>query len=102
MKKYIIIAVAFAIVGSITGYGYFLLMDQPTVPAVMPDTHQVSASVSAQPQQLANPASVNCVQTKGGTLEIVDTPEGQQGMCHLPSGAVCEEWVLMRGTCGAE
>ena len=32
--------------------------------------------------QIANPASVNCID-KGGTLEIVDAPEGQHGICTL-------------------
>lgn len=48
--------------------------------------------------QLANPASVNCV-NNNGTLEIVDTNEGQVGMCTLPGGKVCEEWSYLRGEC---
>jgi len=44
---------------------------------------------------LANPASVYC-EDQGGTLEIVDTPEGQVGMCHFANGQVCEEWALFR------
>ena len=49
-------------------------------------------------QTIANPASVNCID-KGGTLEIVDTPEGQQGICTLKDGTKCEEWAYMRGEC---
>ncbi|HUY62796.1 MAG TPA: DUF333 domain-containing protein [Candidatus Paceibacterota bacterium] len=57
-------------------------------------SHQGSGS------QLANPASVNCTQTLGGTLEIVDEANGQVGYCHLPDGRVCEEWALYQGgTC---
>jgi len=48
---------------------------------------------------LANPASVYCEQ-QGGKLRITDTPEGQIGMCKLPSGEECEEWAYMRGICG--
>ncbi len=48
---------------------------------------------------LPNPASAYCEQ-HGGELTIVDTPEGQLGMCRLPSGEECEEWAYMRGTCG--
>lgn len=55
-------------------------------------------TVSPQPQ-LPNPASVYC-QQQGGTLELVDTPQGQQGFCTLPSGERCEEWALFRGECG--
>jgi putative hemolysin len=46
---------------------------------------------------LANPASVNCVDKLGGTLQIVDTAKGQAGYCHLKDGRVCEEWALFRG-----
>jgi uncharacterized protein len=48
--------------------------------------------------QIANPASENCI-AKGGTLEIVDAPEGQHGMCTLADGTRCEEWAFMRGEC---
>ncbi len=55
---------------------------------------------SAGTTQLANPASVHCEQ-EGGKLEIVDTPEGQQGICTLKDGTRCEEWAYMRGECPA-
>ncbi len=44
---------------------------------------------------MANPASVYC-KDQGGTLEIVDTTEGQVGMCHFVNGQICEEWALFR------
>jgi putative hemolysin len=50
--------------------------------------------------QIANPASVNCGQL-GGVLDLVDTPEGQIGICTLPDGQECEEWALLRGECPA-
>jgi putative hemolysin len=50
---------------------------------------------------IANPASTNCI-NKGGSLEIVDGPDGQIGMCTFPSGAKCEEWALLRGECSAQ
>lgn len=50
--------------------------------------------------QLPNPASVHCTETLGGTLQIVDTSEGQIGVCRLPDGRRCEEWELYRtGAC---
>ncbi|VVB75101.1 Uncharacterised protein [uncultured archaeon] len=49
---------------------------------------------------LANPASTNCID-HNGTLNIMDTNEGQVGMCTLPGGKVCEEWALLRGDCNA-
>lgn len=45
---------------------------------------------------MANPASVACAERFGGDLSIIDTPEGQVGMCALPDGRVCEEWELFR------
>ena len=61
-------------------------------------TDQPSTAPASGTQTLANPASVNC-KDKGGTLEIVDTPEGQQGICTLKDGTKCEEWAYMRGEC---
>ncbi|MFA5930838.1 MAG: DUF333 domain-containing protein [archaeon] len=52
----------------------------------------------SQNTQIANPASTNCID-QNGNLEIVDTNEGQIGMCTLPSGKVCEEWALFRNEC---
>jgi len=48
--------------------------------------------------QMANPASQKCVEDNG-TLEILDRPDGQVGVCHLPGGGVCEEWAYFRGEC---
>jgi len=48
--------------------------------------------------EIANPASVNCIE-KGGKLSIVEKPEGQVGMCTLSDGTVCEEWAYLRGEC---
>ena len=57
-----------------------------------------SATGNTENSQIANPASVNCV-NKGGKLSIVDEPEGQIGMCTLPNRIVCEEWAYFRGEC---
>lgn len=76
--------------------------------ALVPAPAQTQTSQGAQASStgqegagIANPASVNCVQALGGTLEIADTAQGQVGYCHLPDGRVCEEWSLMRGGCTA-
>lgn len=45
--------------------------------------------------QLANPASVFCVE-QGGTVEIVDEAGGQVGYCNLPDGTRIEEWEYFR------
>lgn len=49
-------------------------------------------------QQIANPSATFC-EEKGGTYEIIDTPEGQSGNCII-NGEVCEGWAFYRGECG--
>lgn len=49
-----------------------------------------------KPVQIANPASVHCI-NKGGKLDIVKDAQGNAvGMCHLPDGSIVEEWALFR------
>ncbi len=56
------------------------------------------ASPQDNNNQIANPASVYC-NDKGGVLSIVDTEEGQIGICTLADGTECEEWAYFRGEC---
>lgn len=49
---------------------------------------------------MSNPATAACTQA-GGTPSFVQTDKGEQGICTLPSGLVCEEWVFFRGECVA-
>jgi putative hemolysin len=51
--------------------------------------------------QIANPASVYCGE-QGGTLLINETPAGQQGLCVLKDGTVCDEWAYYRRECGRD
>lgn len=53
---------------------------------------------TSEPPELANPASQHCEQ-QGGTVELVEMPPGQQGICVLPSGIRCDEWAFHRGEC---
>jgi putative hemolysin len=49
--------------------------------------------------EIANPASVHC-EEQGGTVEIVETDDGQVGICVLDDGRECEEWAYYhRGEC---
>jgi len=50
---------------------------------------------------MANPAAVACLEA-GGKLTKIYTDKGEQSMCTLPSGEVCEEWAFFKGTCGRE
>lgn len=83
--------------------GAYALFVIPRTPAPAPQqegSRVATTSDSSGAAGIANPASVHCVQELGGQLEIVDTAQGQVGMCRLPDGRVCEEWSLFRdGTC---
>jgi len=49
--------------------------------------------------ELANPASVFCIE-EGGILEIRENSDGSQhGVCVFPNGKECGEWSLYRGEC---
>ena len=50
---------------------------------------------------MANPAAVACKEA-GGTISKIYTDKGEQGMCTLPSGLVCEEWTFFKGDCGQD
>lgn len=49
--------------------------------------------------QIANPASVYCIEN-GGKLEIrEDGNKNQYGICIFPDGKECEEWKYLGGEC---
>ena len=70
-------------------------ISQPTPPAANKNTN-----VAAPNANMANPASVNCIQ-KGGKLEMRNNKLGQYGVCLFEDNRQCEEWALMRGECPA-
>lgn len=58
-----------------------------------------SSDPQAEDVELANPASVHC-EDQGGTVELVETDDGQVGICVLEDGRECEEWAYYRrGEC---
>src|SRR5476651_2248096 len=58
------------------------------------------AEAQVQPvQQIANPASQNCL-ARGGMLRIESRPDGgQYGVCIFDDNRQCEEWAMFRGEC---
>jgi putative hemolysin len=48
---------------------------------------------------MASPDAVYCREL-GYEYEIVDTDEGQQGICVLPDGSRCDGWSFLQGKCG--
>jgi len=48
---------------------------------------------------MANPASVNCLKV-GGTTKIVKNGNGAEyGLCYFEDNRACEEWALLNGDC---
>ena len=81
-------------------------MRLPTLPSYALLASTLALAACAQPPApkpaeppprvgLANPASQFCI-AQGGTLRIVNTPQGQQGLCRLPDGREVEEWAFFR------
>jgi putative hemolysin len=61
----------------------------------------VQRAVSSEDVEIANPASVYCVQS-GYTLEIRANADGSEyGVCIFPDDNECEEWAFFRNECGA-
>ncbi|MCX6769098.1 MAG: DUF333 domain-containing protein [Candidatus Micrarchaeota archaeon] len=56
-------------------------------------------STTAPPTQMANPASVYCMNNRGNRLEIREGATGQVGYCIFKNGRECEEWSYFRGEC---
>jgi uncharacterized protein len=55
-----------------------------------------------EPAQIANPASVHCLE-QGGRSEIRTAADGSQyGVCIFPDGGECEEWDYFQGECSPE
>ncbi len=103
MKKILLIL---CIVSVIFIAGCKSLISCPALAKICPDGSSVGmsgpncefAACPSNNTQIANPASVNCI-NKGGSLKIVDGSGGQYGLCTLPDGKQCEEWSYFRGEC---
>jgi putative hemolysin len=91
--SYIIIGVV-TIIG--IGLLYWYFSKELTKIEVMPDELPTPTDIAneAPETRLPNPASVYCEEDLDGELMIVETSEGQVGVCHLPDGRWCEEWKL--------
>lgn len=62
-------------------------------------THPLKITPKAPPENMANPASLNC-KNKGGTTIIQSLQDGAQfGLCQFSDNMACEEWAMMRGEC---
>ncbi|WP_250500444.1 DUF333 domain-containing protein [Caballeronia sp. GAWG1-5s-s] len=80
---------------------FLLVACTSPAPSVTDASTTQSAPRPSGPVGLPNPASVDCAR-RGGTLQFIDTSDGQIGMCRLPSGKSCEEWALLRGECSPD
>ena len=74
-----------------------LILATACTQAPAPGPTSATVEVGAGPVVgMANPAAVACGDLFGGELSNVSTPAGDIGMCTLPDGRVCEEWVLFQ------
>jgi C1A family cysteine protease len=48
---------------------------------------------------MANPAAVYCREL-GYDYRIVETEEGEEGVCTFPDGSGCNDWAFLQGQCG--
>lgn len=55
--------------------------------------------VSTEKIGMANPAAVYCNEL-GYNYKIINTVEGQYGICIFPDGSQCDEWQFLEGKCG--
>lgn len=61
--------------------------------------YEIAPTATAPSANMANPASVYCVQ-QGGKSDIrKDASGGEVGYCVFPDKSECEEWAYMRGEC---
>jgi len=62
----------------------------------------LSGCITPGNNEIANPASVYCIEN-GGTLEIITDEEGGQiGICTFANGKECEEWAFYNGECDSK
>jgi putative hemolysin len=68
---------------------------------IMVSGNFVQRAASSENVEIANPASVYCVQS-GYTLEIRNNADGSEyGVCIFPDDNECEEWAFFRNECGS-
>jgi len=107
-KKSLWLGIILAIIVILAAAGwFFFLKDKNCEKGVCFPSESVAPSISVSPEnslvdggaQIANPASVNCID-KGGQLEIrTDEAGGQYGICKFTNGSECEEWKFFKGEC---
>lgn len=70
-------------------------------PSPIISINNTSTAISCENISVSNPAASYCslLEYQSGTQ---DTPQGQQSICTLPGGIVCDAWEFLRGKCGQE
>ena len=90
----IVATVVVLVVGLVSWYGYNQIRENRST------NSNLQGDNSIEGLSLPNPASLFCIESMNGKLEIKDTAEGQVGVCLLPDGRECEEWELFKtGEC---
>jgi putative hemolysin len=63
------------------------------------DSSPGSSTADCQKVNIPNPAAVYCTRL-GYSWKIVETAQGQAGVCIFPDGSSCDEWAFLTGKCG--
>ena len=102
MKKILISVIIIIIVLGVSIFYYHQKSVEkiPVIPqtqeGIINSTHTEN---NTTPNEMANPASVNCSKV-GGNLTIEKRGDGgEYGLCYFEDNRACEEWALMRGDC---
>jgi len=61
--------------------------------------NDITSSCDGSGLGMTNPAAVYC-QELGYEYRVVDTGQGQSGICIFPDGSQCNEWGFLQGKCG--
>jgi len=59
----------------------------------------IASASNGETSGIPDPSAVYCGEL-GYQLRIVDTDEGQYGMCVFPDGSECDTWSFLAGKCG--
>jgi len=79
--------------------GLFLLINFIKIKAQPDKPLQSKPDIKDLQVGMANPAAVYCTGL-GYDFQIVDTPQGQDGVCSFENGESCKAWDFLIGKCG--
>ncbi|HNV97542.1 MAG TPA: DUF333 domain-containing protein [bacterium] len=74
-------------------------MSQVNQEELDPIKQELNETLQGDNTQIANPASVYCIERGGKSEMITDESTGTIGYCVFNDGSSCEEWAFYRSEC---